>query len=88
MQDKLTFEGPIKLKVQIFDKEFEMTKPSIGQQSDYEKGLKSCKDDGEVIEVMLNHLYLLGLDKDYAKKLHLSQMSELLSALTGSGKKK
>lgn len=88
MQDKLVFEGPIKLKVQVFDKDFEMTKPSIGQQSDYESKLKSCKEDGEVVRVMLDHLSDLGLDKEYARKLHLSQISELLSTLTGSGKKK
>ena len=49
MHDSLIFAGPIKLKVQIFDKDFEMSKPSIGQQSEYEKNLKSCKEDGEVI---------------------------------------
>ncbi len=88
MHDKLVFEGPDKLSVQIFDKEFEMVKPSIRQQMDYENNVKSCKEDGRVIDIMVDYLCLLGADKEYVSKLNLSQMSQLLSALTGTSKKK
>jgi hypothetical protein len=88
MQDKISFEKPLTEEMHLFGKDFIVKLPSICEQSDYEKLVRECKDDSEVVEVILDYLDSLGIEKEYAKKLHRTQMQTVMSRLTGQDKKK
>lgn len=73
--------------VHISGKDFIAREPSLDEQIQYERAVKSA-ESGMVIEVVLDYLDSLGVEKEYVKKMPQAKIMDLLAYISSPLDKK
>lgn len=73
-----------KVKVKIYGKEFELSKPTVSQIESLQmySGMEGSTQS-EIFEKICGFLDILGLPKDFTKDMEIDHMMELINYLSG-----
>jgi len=84
MSEVFEIKQKTKVKVKIYDSEFELRKPTVGQVESLQKlsGIEK-KTEQEQFEAIVSFLEVLGLPSDFSKDMEIDHLIKLINHLSG-----
>lgn len=87
---KLKIENRTKLEIEIYDRVFHITRPTVSQTENIYETLKTISADtsvGSASAAWRDFLGSLGIDTDFLKTVEPDHLMQLIDFVTGSKKK-
>lgn len=75
-----------KIKVSIYDQEFELCKPTVGQ-AEHLASFSEVSDDKKALAKTIEFMELMGLPKDISEKMELEHFTALVEFVVSKVKK-
>lgn len=84
---KIKERKKVKLFIPSLNKEYELSKPTFGEQEKYQEQLSNIKDEkGTSMGPMIDFLASMGIPKDDVLKLDIDEYTEIIEYVVGSKK--
>lgn len=84
MSEIFEIKQKTKVKVNIYGKEFSLSKPTVGQVESLQKlsGIEK-KSESEQFELIMSYLDVLGLPVEFSKQMEIDHLIKLINHLSG-----